>query len=279
MKIKAYAKVNLFLDILYKRQDGFHELDMIMQTINLHDDVILSKKDSGITITCLDNNIPTNEENIAYQAAIAFFKETKIKQGVAINIVKRIPIEAGLGGGSSDGAAVLTGLNKLYETNLTTKQLCDMAISVGSDVPFFIKGGTKRAKGRGEVLSPVYALPKTYFVIIKPTINSSTGSAFKLFDQKIKSVNMSHILYGLNNHQVKEVGKHLYNEFEEYLFPLYPVIKQAKDLLLQHNPIGCLMSGSGSSVFAMFEHKKQATIAYEQALENHDNCILCHSHN
>lgn len=279
MKIKAYAKVNLFLDILYKRQDGFHELDMIMQTISLHDDIKLSKQPRGITITCQDSTIPTDEKNITYQSALVFLEKTKIQQGVVIDILKRIPVEAGLGGGSSDGATVLIGLNNLFKTNLSTEQLLDMAITIGSDVPFFIKGGTKRVKGRGEILSPIYALPKTYFVIIKPKINSSTKSAYSLFDQNKININMSHILYGLRNHQINEVGKHLYNEFEEYLFPLYPIIKQTKDFLSQYDSIGCLMSGSGSSVFAMFEHKNQATFVYEQALSKYDNCILCHSHN
>ncbi len=245
----------------------------------MHDDITLSKQSRGITITCQDSTIPTDEKNIVYQAALVFLEKTKIQQGVVIDILKRIPVEAGLGGGSSDGATVLVGLNNIFKTNLSTEQLLDMAIIIGSDVPFFIKGGTKRAKGRGEILSPIYALPKTYFVIIKPNINSSTKSAYKLFDQNKININMSHILYGLRNHQIGEVGKHLYNEFEEYLFPLYPIIKQAKDFLLQYDPIGCLMSGSGSSVFAMYEHKNQATFVYEQALLKYDNCILCHSHN
>ncbi|WP_294911766.1 4-(cytidine 5'-diphospho)-2-C-methyl-D-erythritol kinase, partial [uncultured Eubacterium sp.] len=183
-EVKAYAKINLLLDIVATRKDGYHDLFMIMQSVGIYDTVTVSKqKGRKITLSCNLDSIPVDEKNIAYKAAVAFFDAYKIKNtGIHIDIVKRIPHAAGLAGGSADGAAVIKALNEIYKTNLSDKELCKIGVKVGADVPFCITGGTLLSQGIGEVLTPVKPLRRCFIVLAKPDFGVNTGYAYKQFD-------------------------------------------------------------------------------------------------
>lgn len=279
MKIKAYAKINLFLDILYKRKDNFHELDMIMQSISLYDTLNIKKVKEGIHIKCNDKSIPTDEKNIAYKAAQLFLEEFNIKSGINITIKKRIPVEGGLGGGSSDAAATLVALNKIFEIKVDNKHLRKLAQKIGSDIPFCIEGGTKRAKGRGEIIINIKPLTKTHIVLIKPNANISTPYAYSLYNHNVKNKNINKLIRAIESNGFNNIKKQLYNEFEEYILPINYEIKKAKELLSSYDNEGCLMTGSGSVVYALYKNKKQAKKIYNIVSKHYKDSFLCHSQN
>ena len=179
---KAYAKVNLTLAVGEKRPDGYHEVVSVMQRVSLCDTLTAEQTREGITLTCSDPALPSGEENLAHRAASLFFRETGIAGGAALTLEKRIPSQAGLGGGSSDAASALLALRKLYASALPDTELETMAAALGSDVPFFIRGGTQLATGRGEVLSPLPPLTDGWFVIVKPTESFSTPAMYRRLD-------------------------------------------------------------------------------------------------
>ncbi|MBN2851712.1 MAG: 4-(cytidine 5'-diphospho)-2-C-methyl-D-erythritol kinase [Clostridia bacterium] len=279
MKVKAYAKINLFLDILHKRQDGYHELDMIMQSVTLYDTLHIKKIKSGIIIKCNKPLIPLDQANTVYKAAELFLTEQQLNIGVSIRIDKKIPVEAGLAGGSTDAAATLVALNRMFETKLSEKQLRHMALKVGSDVPFCIEGGTKRAKGRGELLEKVSPLPKSYFVIIKPHASVSTKYAYSLFDRTKKNINIARIIKAIESKDISHIGKNLYNEFEDYIIPYNYEIRKAKEFLDSFDNEGCLMTGSGSAIYSLHSSLKQAKEVYTIAKKKYKDCFLCQSKN
>ena len=221
VKVKAYAKINLMLDIISTRKDGYHDLFMIMQSINLYDTVTISEtKSKKITITCNIDDIPLDEKNIAYKAADAFFKANKIKnRGINIDIVKRIPHQAGLAGGSADGAAVLVALNELLGTKLSDDELCDIGVKIGADVPFCIKGGTLLAQGIGDVLHKVKPLRKCFILIAKPDYGVNTGKAYALFDSngKIHTPDKFGMLCAMQNRDLNEICAKMENVFEQFI--------------------------------------------------------------
>ena len=189
IKLKAYGKINLGLDVLGKRDDGYHDLDMIMQSVDLHDVITITKNDSGeITVKSNTSKIPNDKSNLAYRAAKLLMEEFNIEKGVEIEIEKNIPISGGMAGGSADCAAVLKGMNKLFKLKLTEQQLMARGVRLGADVPFCIMGKTARAEGIGEVLTPIPNKLKGYLVIAKPPISVSTGFAYGQIDKvKIKN--------------------------------------------------------------------------------------------
>ena len=221
VKVKAYAKINLMLDIISTRKDGYHDLFMIMQSINLYDTVTISEtKSKKITITCNIDDIPLDEKNIAYKAADAFFKANKIKnKGINIDIVKRIPHQAGLAGGSADGAAVLVALNELLGTNLSDDELCDIGVKIGADVPFCIKGGTLLAQSIGDVLHKVKPLRKCFILIAKPDYGVNTGKAYALFDSngKVHTPDKFGMLCAMQNRDLNEICAKMENVFEQFI--------------------------------------------------------------
>lgn len=279
MKVKAYAKINLFLDILHKRQDGYHELDMIMQTVSLHDVLHIKKTKKGISLKCNNPMIPVDQTNTVYKAAELFINQNHLDSGVSIKIDKRIPSEAGLAGGSTDAAATLVALNQLFETKLSEKQLRHMALLIGSDVPFCIEGGTKRAKGRGEMLEKIPMLPKTYIVIIKPHANVSTKYAYSLFDNKKKNINIARMVKAIESQDIRTIGKNLYNEFEDYILPLNYEIRKAKEYLCSFKNDGCMMTGSGAAIYSLHSSQAQAKEVYKKAKKIYRDCFLCQSKN
>ena len=183
MKIKAYAKINISLDVVGKRkEDGYHLLRMIMQNIDLYDEIYVEKRKEGITIDCNKNYVPTDSRNLAYKAAMLFKEKYNIKEGVYINIIKNIPVSAGLAGGSTDGAAVLKLMNKLFEINASDEELMEMGLSLGADIPYCIKGGTALCEGVGEKITPLKPFKDKILVLVKPSFGVSTKEVYKAFD-------------------------------------------------------------------------------------------------
>lgn len=259
--LKGRAKINLTLDVVGKRDNGYHDLQMIMQSINLHDTVYIRKtKTEGIRLKTNYVWLPTNEKNIAYKAAQLFFEESGVKGGVVIEITKRIPVAAGLAGGSTDAAATLVGLNRLYETRFSKEQLMEMGLKLGADVPFCIARGTMLAEGIGEVLTPLKPMPQTYVVLVKPPVSVSTAAVYgslKLDQIKVHP-QTEVVIEALANNDVETIATHMANVLEEVTIPMHPIIEEIKDGLMEKGAIGAMMSGSGSAVFGLFSCKEKA---------------------
>lgn len=260
IKVNAYAKINLMLDIICKRTDGYHDLFMIMQSIGLYDTVTVTQtKSKKITITCNIDDIPVDEKNIAYKAAAAFFGTTGIKnKGINIDIIKRIPHAAGLAGGSADGAGVIVALNQLCDAGLSDDELCRIGVKVGADVPFCIKGGTLLAQGIGDVLNKVKPLRKCYILIAKPDCGVNTGSAYSQFDSfgKTHTPDKLGMLYAMQSRNLKEICSKMENVFEQFIE--VPNKVEIKEIMRNNSALGVCMSGSGPTVFGIFDDRENA---------------------
>lgn len=265
IKVKAYAKINLFLDITERRSDGYHELNNIMQKIDLHDDVsiFISEGETEITIDCDDPEIPCDKRNIAYKAAETYMKAAGINANIHIKIKKTIPVMAGLGGSSADGAAVLKALETHFG-KLGTDKTQKLAASLGADVPFCMSGKAAFCKGIGEIMTEIEPLPQCSILIIKPDFSCSTSKGYGLYDSKpIESRGEPKgILTALQNGDLECIGKNLYNIFE----PLYDDsrIDNIKQELTQNGAKGALLSGSGSAVYGLFSDSAEAAAAYKK---------------
>ncbi|ADZ85807.1 4-(cytidine 5'-diphospho)-2-C-methyl-D-erythritol kinase [Cellulosilyticum lentocellum] len=263
--LKGRAKINLTLDVVGKRENGYHDLQMIMQTINLYDTIFIRKaKTPGIRLTANFSWLPTNEKNIAYRAAQLFFEEAGIEEyGVSIEITKRIPVAAGLAGGSTDAAATLVGLNRLYETFYKREKLMEMGLKLGADVPFCIARGTMLAEGIGEVLTPLKPVPSMHVVLVKPPISVSTASVYKGLD--INNIKLHpdtpKMIQAIEAQSPYEIATHMANVLEEVTIPMHPIIGAIRRELVQHGAMGAMMSGSGSAVFGLFDSKEKANKA------------------
>lgn len=256
---KAYAKVNLTLAVGEKRPDGYHEVVSVMQRVSLCDTLTAEQTREGITMTCSDPALPSGEENLAHRAASLFFRETGIAGGAALTLEKRIPSQAGLGGGSSDAASALLALRKLYAPALPDTELETMAAALGSDVPFFIRGGTQLATGRGEVLSPLPPLTDGWFVIVKPTESFSTPAMYRRLDELPSACTppLPPLQGGL-----PALAAGLFNRFEAAI-PAGSAVWDIKAQLAAYGALASLLSGSGSAVFGLFDTETAARAAIE----------------
>lgn len=260
IKVNAYAKINLMLDIVATRTDGYHDLFMIMQSIGIYDTITISQTNSKkITITCNIDDIPLDEKNIAYKAAAAFFNAAKIKnKGINIDIVKRIPHAAGMAGGSADGAGVLVALNELTSAGLTDDELCAIGVQIGADVPFCIKGGTLLAQGIGDVLNKVKPLRKCYILIAKPEVGVNTAFAYKQFDEcgKVHTPDKFGMLCAMQSRDLADIASRMENVFEQFID--VPNKVDMKSIMRESGALGVCMSGSGPTVFGIFDSKENA---------------------
>lgn len=256
---KAYAKVNLTLAVGEKRPDGYHEVVSVMQRVSLCDTLTAEQTREGITLTCSDPALPSGEENLAHRAASLFFRETGIAGGAALTLEKRIPSQAGLGGGSSDAASALLALRKLYAPALSDTELETMAAVLGSDVPFFVRGGTQLATGRGEVLSPLPPLTDGWFVIVKPTESFSTPAMYRRLDELPPACTppLPPLQGGL-----PALASGLFNRFETAI-PAGSAVWDIKARLAAYGALASLLSGSGSAVFGLFDTETAARAAVE----------------
>ncbi len=275
--VKAYAKINLMLDILSTLPNGYHDLFMVMQSVDIFDTVTVKKTDSkNIKITCDVPSIPTGENNIAHKAATAFFDYTKKENcGIEIDIIKKIPHAAGLAGGSADAAGVITALNALFETNLSEKELIEIGSVVGSDVPFCILGGTMLAQYTGTVLSHLPDLSEEFVIIVKPEQSVSTGAAYSAFDsaERVRHLDTHEMLSAVCSKDRDSYLKHIGNVFEQFIdVPDRVVIK---GIMRENNAITSCMSGSGPSVFGIFNNAFDAQNCIAEMKERFDNAHLC----
>ncbi len=260
---KAAAKINLMLDILTRLDNGYHSLFMLMQSVGLYDTVSVEKAEGDeITITCSQDKIPCDRSNIAYKAAVAFFKATDIEPcGLNIHIEKDIPFAAGMAGGSADGAAVIAALNDIFETDLSNQQLCGIGVKVGADVPFCLTGGTMLAQNIGEILSPLPPLEDCYIVLAKPDRGVSTKEAYGAFDT---AVNIRHLdtcgmLYAASEGNFEGICKRCKNVFEQLIE--VPERVPIKSILNRHGALCACMSGSGPTVYGIFDDESKAQAA------------------
>lgn len=277
LAFKAFAKINLSLDITGVLENGYHQLEMIMQSVSLHDKVTIAVIDSplGILLSCSLPSLCPIEQNTAYKAANLFFQHCKINPSVSIHIEKHIPSQAGLAGGSADAAAVLHGLNQLFQTNLTQKQLCEIGLQIGADVPFCICGGTMLATGIGEKLSSLPALPACYIVICKPSVSVSTQEAYQKVDN---SVILHHpdtqiICNALKEQNLSAVSQNMKNVFQEALS--ITDVHTITELMVQNSALGACMSGSGSAVFGIFETEQQALLCSNILKKKFNSVFIC----
>lgn len=258
--IKARAKVNLALDVLGKRPDGYHNLRMVMQSINLYDRVRVGLVDRGIQLRCNDKSLPLDENNLAYRAAMLLKDKFRISQGADIFIQKNIPVAAGLAGGSSDGAAVLKALNELWDIGLPREGLMELGLALGADVPYCILGGTALAEGIGEALTPLRGLPKTWMVLVKPEIDVSTRWVYThlVLDTLANRPDIDAMVRAVELGDISAVAKGLGNVLENVTANRYPVINAIKDRLTKAGALGSAMSGSGPTVFGIFKDREAA---------------------
>ncbi len=246
----APAKINLFLQVLGRRTDNYHELVTVFQTISLHDEVELEPCSHGIQLICDASDLPAGSENLAYRAAALLLPRTA--GGVVIRLKKTIPWQAGLGGGSSDAAAVLRGLNGLWELGMSSSELAELAAQLGSDVPFFVYGGTAVGTGRGELIQPLHLSISLHLLVVKPPFGLSTPAVFRSYRPLLaEAPSVDEFLQALNSGDQTLIGKLLHNDLEAAAFELRPELAQLKEKLLQNGALGCLLSGSGSSLFAI----------------------------
>ena len=260
MRLRALAKINLGLDILGKRPDGYHDVRMIMQTIQMYDVLDIRKKEEpGISLSVNVPYVPADERNLVYKAAKLLMDEFRIQEGVAIRLEKFIPIAAGMAGGSSDAAAAFVGLNRLFRLNLTEKELMERAVKIGADVPYCIMRGTALAEGIGEKLTRLDPLPACYVLVGKPGINVSTKMAYENLNlSEIAShPDIDGMIEDIRRKDLYSMAAKMSNVFEPGIVRQYPVIRQIRELMEENGAVRAMMSGSGPTVFGIFDSKDQ----------------------
>lgn len=260
----AYAKINLSLDILGTLPNGYHEVRMIMQSLQLHDTVTLKiTSEQGITMTCSDKTLPVDEHNLAYRAAVLFCNTYGISDGIELHLEKKIPIAAGLAGGSSDAAAVLRGLNEMYASPATAEELASLGVKLGADVPYCLMLGTALSEGIGERLTALPAAPDCYCLLVKPAAGASTKQIYTDYDALVQTTNIKHpntetLLTALSDDDYQTLVDRLCNVLEPVTMKLVPEIASIKETLQTLGADGVLMSGSGPTVFALFSDPETA---------------------
>lgn len=265
----AYAKINLSLDILGTRPDGYHEVRMLMQSLSLRDTITLSVTGApGLTMTCSDVGLPTDEHNLAYRAAALFCRTYDITTGIALHLEKQIPVAAGLAGGSSDAAAVLRGLNEMFGAPATKEELASLGLTLGADVPYCLMLGTALSEGIGEKLTPLAAAPNCYCLLVKPEAGASTKQIYTEYDTMAAAETICHpdtdgILAALEQGDYNGLTSRLCNVLEPVTTKLVPEIATIKETLKDLGADGVLMSGSGPTVFALYTDKEKAQNAEE----------------
>lgn len=264
LKLKANAKINLSLDVTAKRDDGYHEVCMIMQEIGIYDEIEIDIIDSGIELELNNKNIPNDDRNTAYKAARLVIDRFDIKKGVHIKIDKKIPSEAGLAGGSSDAAAVIKGMNELFSLNMSLQDMLDIGKKIGADVPFCIAGGTMLAEGIGEKLTKLSLFKDVNLVVAKPEFGVSTPYIYNKFDNHklVNRPDTKKLVECIKNNDLLELAGSMYNVLEEVTSDEYKEIADLETMMLENGALGAMMSGSGPTVFGIFEDEQKAVECY-----------------
>ncbi|EQB94424.1 4-(cytidine 5'-diphospho)-2-C-methyl-D-erythritol kinase [Geobacillus vulcani] len=265
MSIKAPAKINLSLDVLYKRPDGYHEVKMVMTTIDLADriELVALPEEDAIRIVSQNRFVPDDCRNLAYQAAKLLKETFSIRQGVAISITKHIPVAAGLAGGSSDAAATLRGLNKLWQLGLTMDELAELGAKIGSDVAFCVYGGTALATGRGEIITPIPSPPPCWVVLAKPPIGVSTAEVYRNLElERVSHPDVDAMVRAIERQDYAAICRLVGNVLEEVTLKKYPEVAHIKEQMKRFGADAVLMSGSGPTVFGLIEHDSRMQRVY-----------------
>ncbi len=263
---RAYAKINIGLDVLRRRADGYHEVKMIMQTVDIYDELVLERrKQPGIELRMDNSELPSGGDNLICRAADLLFREKKITEGVNISLTKRIPIAAGMAGGSADAAAALRGLNELFDMGYSLKELQALGVGLGADIPYCLAGGTMLSEGIGEILTPLPAPPAAHLVIAKPDVNVSTAFVYGNLhaDRLAWHPDIDGMIAALQKGDLDGITGRLGNVLETVTVKAHPVIEQIKELLRKQGAENALMSGSGPTVFGIFKEKETAARAAE----------------
>ena len=269
LSLKAYGKINLGLDVLRRREDGYHDVRMIMQTVGIFDRVdLIWKEEPGIQVETNLYYLPTNENNLVYKAAKLLMDEFQVQEGLLIRLRKFIPVAAGMAGGSSDAAAVLFGVNKMFRLGLTTEELMQRGVKIGADVPYCILRGTALSEGIGEVLTSLPPVPQCQVLVAKPGINVSTKFVYENLHandlRPEQHPDIDGMIAAIKAQDLQGIADKLGNVLETVTVKEYPVIQEIKDKMVEFGAIGSLMSGSGPTVFGLFTNPKAAQQAYEE---------------
>ena len=275
--INAPAKINIGLDVLRRREDGYHEVKMIMQSIRLFDRLTLTKSDKpGIRLTTNLRFLPVNEDNLVYRSAKLLMDEYKLEGGLDIQLDKRIPVAAGMAGGSTDAASCMLALNDLYELGLSKRQLMKRGVRLGADIPYCILKGTALSEGIGEKISTIPKMPDCYVLICKPGIHVSTGFVYTnlVLDENTPHPDIDYMITCMKKKDLKTLCQNLGNVLETVTIPAHPEIAKIKETMMQEGALGSLMSGSGPTVFGIFDDKDKAMAAKEKCRELPYRCFV-----
>jgi 4-diphosphocytidyl-2-C-methyl-D-erythritol kinase len=267
MDLKALAKINLGLDVLGRRENGYHDVRMVMQSVYLYDNVRLeAREEPGIELSSNLYYLPDDTGNIAYKAAQMMIEEFHLEGGVRITLDKHIPVAAGMAGGSSNAAAVLFGMNRLFGLELTRQELMERGVQLGADVPYCILRGTVLAEGIGEKLTVLPSIPKCAVLIAKPPVSVSTRVVYEALDSKeiVKHPDIDGLIRALEEGSLKHAAACMGNVLEDVTIPKYPVIREIKQEMMEAGALNAMMSGSGPTVFGLFENKIKARNAQER---------------
>jgi 4-diphosphocytidyl-2-C-methyl-D-erythritol kinase len=266
MLIKAHAKINISLDVVGKREDGYHILKMIMQMIDLYDLIEVNRIKSGIKLSCNKHYVPIDERNLAHKAARMFMDEYSIKEGVEINIKKNIPVAAGLAGGSTDVAAVLKAMNNIFKVQASDEELMRLGVKIGADVPYCIIGGTALCEGIGELVTPITGFKNQILVLVKPNFGVSTKEVYQSLDlSRIqKHPNTDVLISGIEQDDLKVVSDNMKNVLENVTLRKHSILRDIKREMVNMGALGSLMSGSGPTVFGFFDDMLRAQNCYDK---------------
>lgn len=273
----AHAKINLSLDILYKREDGYHEIESIMQEISLKDRLIFENRDKGIVIESNNPHIPLDLHNLVYKVWEKMNLYTGLDRGLYVNIEKTIPVSAGLAGGSSNAGAAFKAINELWELNLRKEELMKLAKDIGADVPFCILGGTALARGIGEELTSLEAFRDVHILICNPGFEISTQYAYSKLDLQSKRIDTEKLVEYIKKADKLEVARHMENKMEKAIIKKYPIIGDIKEAMIKNGALGSLMSGSGPTVFGIFEDSEGVEFARKKLLQDYPLTYSCKS--
>ena len=276
MKIKAYGKVNISLDVVGKREDGYHLLSMIMQNIDLYDEIEVEKQECGIILECNKSYVPVDNRNLAYKAAEIFKERYDIVDGVKINIEKNIPVSAGLAGGSTDAAAVLKVMNKLFNVNANEEELMELGLKLGADIPYCIHGGTALCEGIGEIITPIKPFRDKIVVLVKPAFGVSTKEVYKNFNlEKVKQhPKTAEIINAIENDDLNFVASNMKNLLENVTLRKHKILIKIKEEMNACGAINSMMSGSGPTVFAFFDDMLKAQRCFEKMKKKYSDVFI-----
>ena len=276
MKVKAYGKINIALDVIGKREDGYHLLRMIMQTVNIYDELEFVKGTQGIHITSNKSFVPTDNRNLVYKAIELFCNTYNVEKAIEVHIEKNIPVEAGMAGGSTDAAAALKAMRDLYKPEVSDEELMELGVKIGADVPYCIKGGTALCEGIGEVITQLKPFNNKLLVVVKPNFGVSTVDTYKGFkiDEVKQHPKVDELISAMESDDLKYVADNMMNLLELVTLKEHEEISYIKEFMCEKGALGSMMSGSGPTVFGFFDHEEKAKICAEKLREKYKEVFV-----